>query len=116
MTTARAQREVSRRPLPPIVLLSPLCAYSGSGTQPYMSQTSQVALAGSSALVNPQSTTPKSQHNIPRFLLKLYELVVFLYVCLSSPNSVLPRILSDPTNENLIKWSDAGDSFYSTYC
>ncbi|RPD66501.1 hypothetical protein L226DRAFT_500934 [Lentinus tigrinus ALCF2SS1-7] len=59
-----------------------------------MSQASQVAIAGPSALVTPQSTTKTHQHNIPRFLLKLYE------------------ILNDPANENLIKWSDAGDSFY----
>ncbi|KAI0723874.1 hypothetical protein C8T65DRAFT_691713 [Cerioporus squamosus] len=56
-----------------------------------MSQATQVAIAGPSALVNPQSTTRTS---VPRFLLKLYE------------------ILSDPGNEHLIKWSDAGDSFY----
>ena len=93
-----------------------LCVLTLALAQPYMSQPSQVALAGSSALVNPQSTTPKSQHNIPRFLLKLYESVVFLYVCLSITDRLLRRILSDPTNENLIKWSDAGDSFYSTYC
>ncbi|TFK94808.1 hypothetical protein K466DRAFT_579695 [Polyporus arcularius HHB13444] len=53
-----------------------------------MSQATQVAIAGSSAL------QPTTKASIPRFLLKLYE------------------ILSDPANEHLIKWSEAGDSFY----
>ncbi|KAI0333612.1 hypothetical protein GY45DRAFT_1432335 [Cubamyces sp. BRFM 1775] len=59
-----------------------------------MSQSSQVALAGPSALAEPPRPVKTGQHNIPRFLLKLYE------------------ILNDPANEQLIKWSEAGDSFY----
>ncbi|KAI0664745.1 hypothetical protein C8Q70DRAFT_1048960 [Cubamyces menziesii] len=59
-----------------------------------MSQSSQVAIAGPSALAEPPRPVKTGQHNIPRFLLKLYE------------------IINDPANEQLIKWSEAGDSFY----
>ncbi|KAL7283682.1 hypothetical protein ACG7TL_003118 [Trametes sanguinea] len=59
-----------------------------------MSQANQVAIAGPSALAEPPRPVRNGQHNIPRFLLKLYE------------------IINDPANEELIKWSEAGDSFY----
>ncbi|CDO73628.1 hypothetical protein BN946_scf185014.g98 [Trametes cinnabarina] len=59
-----------------------------------MSQANQVAIAGPSALTEPPRSVRNGQHNIPRFLLKLYE------------------IINDPANEELIKWSEAGDSFY----
>ncbi|KAI0748480.1 hypothetical protein C8Q80DRAFT_1270881 [Daedaleopsis nitida] len=61
-----------------------------------MSETSPVALATPNALAHPVPShpIPKAQHNIPRFLLKLYEIV------------------NDPANEALTKWSEAGDSFY----
>ncbi|KAI0636609.1 hypothetical protein C8Q77DRAFT_1036256, partial [Trametes polyzona] len=61
-----------------------------------MSQSSQVAVAGPSALslADPSNAARNGQHQIPRFLLKLYEIV------------------NDPANEELIKWSEAGDSFY----
>ncbi|KAI8989787.1 hypothetical protein BD414DRAFT_485184 [Trametes punicea] len=59
-----------------------------------MSQANQVAIAGPSALAEPARSARNGQHNIPRFLLKLYE------------------IINDPANDQLIKWSEAGDSFY----
>ncbi|KAI0780561.1 hypothetical protein BD413DRAFT_462499 [Trametes elegans] len=59
-----------------------------------MSQSNQVAVAGPSALAEQSRPIRNGQHNIPRFLLKLYE------------------IINDPTNEELIKWSESGDSFY----
>ncbi|KAI0822759.1 hypothetical protein BC628DRAFT_1326385 [Trametes gibbosa] len=62
-----------------------------------MSQTNnQVAVAGPSALKLADRSLParNGQHPVPRFLLKLYE------------------IINSPDNEQLIKWSEAGDSFY----
>ncbi|OJT02536.1 Heat shock factor protein [Trametes pubescens] len=61
-----------------------------------MSQANQVAVAGPSSLnlADPAGARNGQQHQIPRFLLKLYQ------------------ILNDPANEELIKWSEAGDSFY----
>ncbi|TBU35612.1 hypothetical protein BD311DRAFT_707750 [Dichomitus squalens] len=60
-----------------------------------MSQATQVAVAGPSALADPSRAAIRSQqHNIPRFLLKLYEIV------------------NDPANDTLVKWSESGDSFY----
>ncbi|KAH9945799.1 uncharacterized protein BXZ73DRAFT_37461 [Epithele typhae] len=59
-----------------------------------MSTNNEVAIAGSSAITtSSDSTIAKSLQGIPRFLLKLYE------------------ILNDPGNECMIKWADAGDSF-----
>ncbi|KAH9852694.1 hypothetical protein C2E23DRAFT_730301 [Lenzites betulinus] len=56
----------------------------------------QVAVAGPSALnlADPSRAARNGQHQVPRFLLKLYE------------------IINAPGNEELIKWSEAGDSFY----
>ncbi|KAI1794697.1 hypothetical protein LXA43DRAFT_971185 [Ganoderma leucocontextum] len=54
-----------------------------------MSQSTQNAIPGPSTLADASRSTLRA-----RFLLKLYEIV------------------NDPTNEALVKWSEAGDSFY----
>ena len=86
-----------------------------------MPQGHQVAIAGPSALTRPSQSLPggtvtKGQHNVPRFLLKIYEYVNrYLPVRHLDHDGLRPmaRIVNDPTNESLIKWSEAGDSFYS---
>lgn len=48
---------------------------------------------------------------VPPFLQKLYECVprhVYRWPALTRS----PRIVNDPQNDELIRWSDSGDSFY----
>jgi hypothetical protein len=50
---------------------------------------------------------------VPPFLQKLYEYVIILeYFSFQAKLPPLPRIVNDPKNDELIRWSDSGDSFY----
>ncbi|KAI0672847.1 hypothetical protein C8Q78DRAFT_1077168 [Trametes maxima] len=58
-----------------------------------MPEANQVAVAGPSASTEPPHPI-RDAHQVPRFLLKLYQ------------------IINDPANNEMIRWSDEGDSFY----
>ncbi|KAI0647424.1 hypothetical protein C8Q79DRAFT_1009523 [Trametes meyenii] len=59
-----------------------------------MAQANQVAVAGPSALADAPRPAQNAMRQVPHFLLKLYEM------------------LNDPANDEMIRWSDEGDSFY----
>jgi hypothetical protein len=76
-----------------------------------MATDNQMALARQSRSASSHLSRAARQV-VPAFLQKLYEYVSFISFSGGSVSYRLHRMVNDPGNDELIRWSEAGDSFY----
>lgn len=83
-----------------------------------MSLDQQVALARPDPIRSESSHLSRAARQVvPPFLQKLYEYVDFrvAYRTWLTRAALLTRIVNDPKNDELIRWSENGDSFYGAF-